>query len=167
MSKLQSFAKFIRRATQCSRDTHWRMKYDNREAIGIGSAGTCQDCGYRTEGIDWPRSCPPMPEVKDLVKEEVTSYFRQGPPTPPRPTSGRYSKGCTCKGCVMSRGPEQGYQPCHVRASEIGEGTPPEKDSTSYPPPPPVPPPARVLNEDVPLKPVGPSNSKIKEFFKL
>ena len=81
MNRLQSFAKFIRRATQCSRDVHWRMKWDDDNVVISNFAGTCQDCGYRTEGIDWERSCPPVPKVK---KPRVwTGPCCSGPPPPP------------------------------------------------------------------------------------
>ena len=52
---ISKITKFIRKYTQCKFDTHWRMKYDSGLQMDIGRAGTCLDCGYRTEGIVWPR----------------------------------------------------------------------------------------------------------------
>lgn len=46
---------FFRRNLFCRFDTHWGMQYDSGIANDIGRAGTCIDCGYRTEGIAWPR----------------------------------------------------------------------------------------------------------------
>jgi hypothetical protein len=54
--------KWLRRLTQCSRGIHWRMKYDSGMVNDMCSAGTCSDCGYRTEGVMWSRS--PMPKCK-------------------------------------------------------------------------------------------------------
>ncbi len=69
-----SLTKFLRRVFSCSRDVHWSMEYDNGatasanhpSAIGsISCAGTCKDCGYRTEGVIWPT----MPECKPPTEE--------------------------------------------------------------------------------------------------
>ena len=49
----------LRKLFYCSRDVH-HMDYDSGLLMDIGNAGTCSDCGYRTEGVIWPR----MPEVK-------------------------------------------------------------------------------------------------------
>lgn len=65
---INRIAKYVRRMTQCSQGICWRMKYDSGENFDIGSAGTCQDCGERTEAIEWPR----MPDVK-LPKPEPFS----------------------------------------------------------------------------------------------
>ena len=54
--------KLIRRLTQCNRGIHWRMKYD------IGRAGTCSDCGHRSEGIEMSKM-PKMPDVKPPMSQ--------------------------------------------------------------------------------------------------
>jgi len=62
---IDSVTKFIRKYLQCRLfDCHWRMKYDSGLPNDICRAGTCLDCGYRTEGIKWPK-CPPMPVSGD------------------------------------------------------------------------------------------------------
>ena len=61
-------AKQLRKALCCRRDVHYRMKYDSGMANDIGRAGTCMDCGYRTEGIDWPKPPPYKPAAVDVMR---------------------------------------------------------------------------------------------------
>lgn len=52
---------FVRKTTQCRRGMHWRMKYDSGTANDICSSGTCGDCGYRREEVEWPEMLPVKP----------------------------------------------------------------------------------------------------------
>ena len=45
---------FFRKHFQCRFGVHWNMKYDSGKVNDIGHAGTCLDCGYRAEKIEWP-----------------------------------------------------------------------------------------------------------------
>lgn len=54
---------------------------------------------------------------------------------------------CGDCGCVIRRGPSQGYQPCH-KVDDSFNSVPPKEDSASYPPPPeaPIPPKCKVYD---------------------
>jgi hypothetical protein len=56
-----------RKTFHCSRDIHWAMKYDSGLPNDLAGAGTCQDCGYRTEGVEWKPA--PMPKCKQPKEE--------------------------------------------------------------------------------------------------
>ncbi len=85
--------KFLRRALYCSRDIHCRMKYDDGSMNNICSAGTCEDCGKRSEEVKWdgpiPKVKPPMPKPPSVIKSK-----------------------CPCAGCKREREQLGGYQPC-------------------------------------------------------
>lgn len=57
---VQHLVIFFCRNFQCRFGVHWRMKYDSGLKFGVCRAGTCTDCGYRTEGIKFS----PFPKKK-------------------------------------------------------------------------------------------------------
>lgn len=55
---MRMLGRAFRKLVFCSRGIHCRMVYDSGLPNDIGCAGTCTDCGYRNEGIAWPKPPP-------------------------------------------------------------------------------------------------------------
>lgn len=82
-SGFEQLVMFFRKLFCCSFDTHWNMKYDSGISNDICAAGTCLDCGYRTEGIEWPL----MPKVRPSKREKQ------------KPPNDKWCVGCNPENC--------------------------------------------------------------------